>query len=112
MGLVETFVRLPGEEEILSIKYPGATVLLDLTANEQCIEKVAQMMKERGLYDVIVRELEISMARKVPKGCPEKIQYNRYRDLMIGIILNLTCNVESQELTEYIVLQKDVLRLL
>ena len=58
MRLVEDFIRLPGDEQILTIKYPGATVLLDLTAIEQCIERVAQRMKDRGLYDTIVRELE------------------------------------------------------
>lgn len=30
---------------------------------------------------------------------------------MIGIVLNLTCNVESEEITEYMV-KKDVIRLL
>jgi hypothetical protein len=30
---------------------------------------------------------------------------------MIGIVLNLTCNVESEEITEYMV-SKDVIRLL
>lgn len=30
---------------------------------------------------------------------------------MIGIVLNLTCNVESEEITDYMV-QKDVIRLL
>lgn len=30
---------------------------------------------------------------------------------MIGIVLNLTCNVESEEITEYMI-KKDVIRLL
>jgi hypothetical protein len=30
---------------------------------------------------------------------------------MIGIVLNLTCNVESEDITEYMV-KKDVIRLL
>jgi len=33
MELVEIFIKLP-DSELLGIKYPGATVLLDLSANE------------------------------------------------------------------------------
>ena len=47
----------------------------------------------------------------MPKNAPNKIYLNRFRDLMIGIVLNLTCNVESEEITEYMV-SKDVIRLL
>ena len=78
-------------------------MLLDLTANENCIEKVAYLIKERNIFNVIVKELELALVRKVPKNCPNKVYLNRFRDLMIGIILNLTCNVESEEITEYMV---------
>ena len=47
----------------------------------------------------------------MPKNAPNKIYLNRFRDLMIGIVLNLTCNVEGEEITEYMV-NKDVIRLL
>jgi hypothetical protein len=95
MQLVEGFIKVPEESEISRVKYPGATVLLDLSANEHCIERVAVMMRERGLYEVVIQELETSIARKIPRGSPDKVLFNRYRDLMIGIILNLTCNVEN-----------------
>ena len=36
---------------------------------------------------------------------------NRFRDLMIGIVLNLTCNVESEDITDYMI-NKDVIKLL
>ena len=36
------------------ILYPAATVLLDLTANEVCIEKVADMMFNAGMYEFIL----------------------------------------------------------
>jgi hypothetical protein len=49
------------------------------------------------------------LARKVPKNSPNKVYLNRFRDLMIGIVLNLTCNVESEEITEYMV-SKNVVR--
>ena len=41
MQLVEGFIKVPEESEIARVKYPGATVLLDLSANEHCIERVA-----------------------------------------------------------------------
>jgi hypothetical protein len=49
---------LSPENDLIQIKYPAATVLLDLTANESCIEKVAHLIKQRNLFDVIIRELE------------------------------------------------------
>lgn len=63
------------------------------------------------MFDIIIRELEQALTRKVPKTHANKIYLNRFRDLMIGIVLNLTCNVEGEEITEYMV-NKDVIRLL
>ena len=40
IDLVDLFLHSP-EQELITTKYPAATVLLDLTANETCIEKVA-----------------------------------------------------------------------
>ena len=67
------------------------------------------MIMERDLFDVIIVELEAALARKVPKNSPNKVYLNRFRDLMIGIVLNLTCNVESDEITEYMV-KKNVIK--
>lgn len=78
-------------------------MLLDLTANESCIEKVAHLIRERDLFDLILVELENALKRKVTKSSPNKVYLNRFRDLMIGIVLNLTCNVESEEITQYMV---------
>lgn len=49
------------DNDLIQIKYPAATVLLDLTANENCIEKVAFLIKEKNLFNVIIRELEIAL---------------------------------------------------
>lgn len=87
-------------------------MLLDLTANEECIERVAQIMFEKKMFDVILEELDRSFKRKIPKASPDKITYSRFRDLMIGIVLNLTCNVENEEINSYMVNHKDVIRLL
>lgn len=109
VDMVDLFM-LP-HNDLIQIKYPAATVLLDLTANENCIEKVAHLIKQKDLFQVIIRELEDALQRKVLKTSPNKVYLNRFRDLMIGIVLNLTCNVESEEITEYMV-KKDVIRLL
>ena len=69
------------------------------------------MIKEKDIFDMIINELELALARKVPKNAPNKIYLNRFRDLMIGIVLNLTCNVESEDITDYMI-NKDVIRLL
>ena len=53
----------------------------------------------------------MALERKVKRNSPNKVYYNRFRDLMIGIVLNLTCNVESEEITDYM-LKQDVIRLL
>lgn len=48
---------------------------------------------------------------KIPKNSPNKVYFNRFRDLMIGIVLNLTCNVESEEITEYMISKKVIRKL-
>jgi hypothetical protein len=57
--MVDLFLH-PNNDLIL-VKYPAATVLLDLTANENCIEKVAHLIKEMNLFDVIMKELELAL---------------------------------------------------
>ena len=52
------------DNDMLTIKYPAATVLLDLTANESCIERVAEFIKEFKMLAMIIEELEISLHRK------------------------------------------------
>ena len=94
---------LAPHNDLITIKYPAATVLLDLTANENCIEKVAHLIKEKNMFDIIMRELELALKRKVPKNTNNKVYLHRFRDLMIGIVLNLTCNVESDDITQYMV---------
>ncbi len=72
---------------------------------------MAKLIEERNLFSVIVRELEEALGRKIKRNSPNKVYFNRFRDLMIGIVLNLTCNVESEEITNHM-LRQDVIRLL
>ena len=99
------------ENDMITIKYPAATVLLDLTANENCIERVAELVMKYDLLNIVITELEISLQSRTQKASASKVYYSRFRDLMIGIILNLTCNVENEEVTQYM-LKKNVVRML
>jgi hypothetical protein len=56
IDMVDLFMR--PSNDLIQVKYPAATVLLDLTANENCIEKVAHLIKEKDLFDLIMDELE------------------------------------------------------
>jgi len=87
-------------------------VLLDLTASEGCIEKVAQMVQAKNLLPIVITELRAALARKIGKNAPNRVYLNRYRDLMIGIILNLTCNVEQEQVVKYMVLEQDIVGVL
>lgn len=53
-----------------SILYASATVLLDLTANESCIEPVATLMQEHGIFAFVVEKLHELMEKK-----PKDSQY-------------------------------------
>jgi hypothetical protein len=46
--MVDLFMA--SHNDLISVKYPAATVLLDLTANENCIEKVAHLIKSKDLF--------------------------------------------------------------
>lgn len=100
------------ENDLLTIKYPAATVLLDLTANESCIERVAELIKDLNMLGMVIEELEISLHRRnTIANNANKVYLSRFRDLMIGIILNLTCNVENTDVIDYMVKQ-NVIRML
>ena len=49
--------------------------------------------------------MEVTLALNIRKP-----QLSRYRDLLFGIILNLTCNLENESLIEYMVVEIDILR--
>ena len=63
------------------------------------------------MFKSIKKELQESLLRDISNNSPKKVYYNRYRDLMIGTVLNLTCNVESEEITDYMT-EKGVILLL
>jgi hypothetical protein len=61
---------------------------------------------------MVIQELEISLHRRfTQQNSANKVYLSRFRDLMIGIILNLTCNVENTEVIDYM-LKQNVIRML
>lgn len=61
------------------------------------------------MFGRIIEELDGALGRVVSRTAPTRVFLNRYRDLMIGIVLNMTCNVESDDITDYM-LKKDVVK--
>ena len=88
VGACSLFLRR--HNDLQSVKYPGATVLLDLTANEEIFERVASLMGKYGLFKTVLYELGEAFGRGKVKILPAN--FDRYRDLLIGIVLNMTCN--------------------
>ena len=48
---------LQRSNDLLSIKYPGTTLLLDLTANEEIFQRMPKLMHKYGLFDAVLYEL-------------------------------------------------------
>ena len=44
--------------DIILVRYPAATVLLDLTASETCIERVASLIMQNNLIPLVLSELK------------------------------------------------------
>ena len=84
------------------LKYPSATVLLDLTASTESREEVAILIQEYDLIPII--NFELKMALQEYEQQPDLNLYKRrYRDLMIGILLNLSCNIEYDSIQKYLI---------
>ena len=49
VNIVDYFLKR-SNSDFISIKYPAATVLLDLTASESCIEQVAKLIHQKDLF--------------------------------------------------------------
>lgn len=65
------------------------------------------MMRLGTLFEIVIKEMDLALTLNIRKP-----QLSRYRDLLFGIILNLTCNLENEKLIEYMVVELDVMRLL
>ncbi len=94
-------VFLQVDKDLAALKYSAATVLLDLSANAHCIERVGQLIMQRNMFKVIKQELVLAFSRIIPIDAANRVMLLRFRDLMIGIVLNVACNVEDIRVTNY-----------
>jgi hypothetical protein len=51
------------------------------------------------MFDKIKVELNDMLDKSIGLENGQKLNHQRYRDLMIGIVLNLSCNVENEDVT-------------
>lgn len=56
-------VFLKVENDLAALKYSAATVLLDLSANARCIERVGQLIMQRNMFKNIKQELALAFSR-------------------------------------------------
>jgi hypothetical protein len=77
----------------MEMLYPAATILLDLTANEERIEEVCEHCRRHDMFDYIIHDKLDQLL-----NCPDQLtttQLKKLRDLFIGMTLNLACNIEN-----------------
>ncbi len=92
--------RLP---EVPEVKAAAVTVLLDLTASEAALDRVAQYLKSHSMFEFIFKELTALLHRSLLANSDKGDKQRRFRDLLIGIVLNLACNVDSEEIQQHFV---------
>ena len=92
------------------VVYSAVTVLLDLTASETCLEKVAKYMMQYGMFEAVFAEL-LSLLKEDAKTRAAMGKSRKYKDLLIGIVLNLACNVETEQIQLHFV-EKNVVPIL
>jgi hypothetical protein len=90
--------------------YAAATILLDLSADEEKIEKVSLNCNKYGLFSFIINHklnkfLNHSDALKTT-------QLKKLRDLFIGMTLNLTCNIDEPGIVLQLLKEHNVLDIL
>lgn len=94
-------VFLKVENDLAALKYSAATVLLDFSANARCIERVGQLIMQRNMFKNIKQELALAFSRIISIDAADRVMLLRFRDLRIGIVLNVACNVDDIRVTHY-----------
>ena len=102
------FLFLNDENDVEKIIFPAATVLLDLTANESFVEDVAKFLYEKSMFGYIfdkIKNLLDFSDRETDTIYDDPMIFeleaygeefmDKLRDLFLGIILNLSCNIED-----------------
>lgn len=90
---------------VVDLLYPAATVLLDLTANDQLIDQLSVDLKKWDIFNFIINKMLPKLTCVQYPDCQTK----KMRDLFIGIVLNLTCNIEDTEMIKYLVKEMNII---
>ena len=65
-------------------------------------------MKDLAMFDYVINDKLMQLID--PQALLRTTQLKKLRDLFIGIVLNLTCNIEDMEIIKHIVIDLNVLR--
>lgn len=90
--------------------YSAATILLDLTANEEQVEQISKQMLAYHVFEDIVKDKLRYLMH--PQAVLETPQLKKLKDLFMGMVLNLTCNIEEEHFIMYMVQDLDILKVL
>lgn len=75
------------------------TVLLDLTANEVSLETTAAYLARQNLFDPLLRRLSGLLHKSGRHTLPavqNRARSRKLKDLIAGVILNVSCNVDGE----------------
>ena len=67
--------------------------VLDLCANENFVVRISELMRDFQMYEIVSQFLTFLMKAKL-----NSTQLRKLRDLFMGIILNLACNVDDEQI--------------
>ena len=51
-----SFLSKEGQPQYVQSVYSAATILLDLSANEECIDELCSTMKSLGIFRLVIKE--------------------------------------------------------
>lgn len=94
----------------IDMLYAAATILLDLTANEENIEKVSENCQRHDMFRFIIQDNLIMLLDH--EDSLKTTQLKKLRDLFIGMTLNLTCNIDDPAVIFTLLKEHNVLSVL
>lgn len=95
---------LSDESDVKYVVCPASTVLLDLTANAPSLEPVAKFMHQNNMLTFVVKKARALLEKSSQSLNLKEHEFrNKIRDLYIGITLNLTWNVDDEQINKFLV---------
>jgi hypothetical protein len=95
---------LSDDSDLKTVIWPASTVLLDLTANEPSINLVANFMHQNRMLIYVIKKTKRLLEKTSQNLGLKEVEFrNKIRDLYIGIILNLTWNVDNERIGKFLI---------